>query len=330
MLQVTEKGLYCAAGDFFIDPIAPVDRAVITHGHADHALPGHHRVLATQETLAIMELRHGESAPRVKQAAAYGEMIDHFGVRLTLWSAGHVLGSAQILLEHENTRTLITGDFKRRPDPTCPPYQSVQVDRLITEATFGLPVFRHPPPEQEIARLLDSLRRDPHRAHLVGVYPLGKCQRVIKLLRNSGWERPIYLHGALFPLTKLYEDHGVSMGPLAAGTGATKEEMKGQVVLAPPGALSDRWTRRLPEPVIAYASGFMNIRARARQRGVELPLVISDHADWDELLETIDDSQAKEILVTHGSADALVHVAKQRGLDARALDIKGYEEEEAS
>jgi putative mRNA 3-end processing factor len=330
MLEVTEKGLYSPDGDFFIDPIAPVHRALITHGHADHARPGHETVLATPETLAILDVRHGDLAPKIKQPLSYGESLDHFGLRITLHPAGHVLGSAQILLEKEGYRLLITGDFKTKPDPTCPPWQPVKAHRIITEATFGLPIFRHPPPELEIEKLLASVNREPKRAHLVGVYPLGKCQRLIALLRRAGWDRQIYLHGALFPMTRLYEAHGVAMEPLAAATGAKKTEMEGAIVLAPPGALADRWTRRLPDPVVAYASGFMHIRARARQRGVELPLVISDHADWDELLASIESSEATEVSVTHGLADGIVHWARGKNLDARALELTGYEEEEAS
>lgn len=330
VLEVTERGLYCAAGNFYVDPLLPVERALITHGHADHAVPGHDAVLATPETLAIMALRHGEAAPKNPQPINYGEVVDHFGVRLSFHPAGHVLGSAQILIEHAGERTLISGDFKRRPDPTCPPYQVVHADRLVIEATFGLPIFRHPPVETQIAALLASQKRDQARAQLVGVYPLGKCQRVIKLLREAGWDAPIYLHGALLPLTRLYREHGVELGEIRPATETKKAELVGQIVLAPPGALSDRWTRRLPDPVIAYASGFMQIRARARQRGVELPLVISDHADWSELTQTILDSQAREIWVTHGLGDGLVHFARGKGLAAKTLEIRGYEEEEVA
>jgi len=205
----------------------------------------------------------------------------------------------------------------------------VPCDVFVTEATFALPVFRHPPDTQEIDRLLASLTLFPERAHLVGVYALGKCQRVIALLRRAGYDRPIYLHGALAPLCELYERLGVALGPLLPATGATKEALQGQIVLAPPGAIADRWARRLPDPLLGLASGWMRVRQRARQRGVELPLIISDHADWDELNQTLDDVGAPEVWVTHGREEALVHQARQRGIQARALALVGFEEDEA-
>jgi putative mRNA 3-end processing factor len=190
-------------------------------------------------------------------------------------------------------------------------------------------VFRHPPDRHEIDRLLHSLRRYPERCQLVGVYALGKCQRVIALLREAGYDAPIYIHGALAGLCELYEQHGVALGPLLPATGATKAELAGKIVLAPPGAIADRWSRRLPDPVSALASGWMRVKQRAKARGVELPLVISDHADWDELTETIAETGAPEIWVTHGNEEALVHYAIGLGLKARALALLGYEDEES-
>jgi putative mRNA 3-end processing factor len=330
-LALRDQGLYVAPGDFYIDPIAPVARAVITHGHADHARPGHSSVLATLETLDIMRLRYGDDAG-TGEPLPYGTPIRIRDVALTLHPAGHVLGSALVVLEHAKERVLISGDFKRTPDPTCAPFELPvgPFDLFITEATFGLPIFRHPPPDQEISRLLESVRLFPERAHLVGVYTLGKCQRVIALLRRAGWEAPIYLHGALWAMTELYARHGIALGPIAQATGATKAEMKGRIVLAPPTAIGDRWTRRLPDPVLCLASGWMTIRARARQRGIELPLVISDHADWVELTDTIRASGASTIGVTHGLADGLVHFSRTLGLRADAFEIRGYEDEEES
>jgi putative mRNA 3-end processing factor len=246
------------------------------------------------------------------------------GVAVTLVPAGHVLGSAQAVIEYQGSRVVVSGDYKRRRDPTCAPFESQPCDVFITEATFGLPVFRHPPDRHEIDRLLHSLRLYPERCQLVGVYALGKCQRVIALLRDA----PIYIHGALAGLCELYEMHGVALGPLLPATGATKAELAGKIVLAPPGATADRWSRRLPDPVSALASGWMRVKQRAKARGVELPLVISDHADWDELTETIAEVGAPEIWVTHGNEEALVHYAASLGLKARALALLGYEDEE--
>ena len=326
-LKVTPTGLYCAPGDFYIDPAQPAERAVITHGHSDHARPGHRQVLATAGTLAIMAMRFGAEAAARTQAAAYGESVRLGEVSVRLAPAGHVLGSAQVVLEHSGSRVVVSGDYKRRPDPTCAPFEPVRCDVFVTEATFGLPVFRHPPDDGEIGRLLDSLRLFPERGHVVGVYALGKCQRVIALLRRAGYSAPIYLHGALQQLCDLYRAQGIELGDLRSATAAARAELAGQIVLAPPSAMADRWARRLPEPLVAMASGWMRVRARARQRGVELPLVISDHADWDELTRTLDDVGAPEIWVTHGREEALIHHATGRGIRARALSLVGREEE---
>jgi len=327
-LRVTPSGLYCEPGDFYIDPTRPVDRAVITHGHSDHARPGHAHVLATQETLAIMRQRYGDEAGGSLPAARYGETVTLGNVSVKLVPAGHVLGSAQVVLENQGSRVVVSGDYKRRRDPTCAPFEPAPCDVFITEATFGLPVFRHPPDRHEIDRLLHSLRLYPERCQLVGVYALGKCQRVIALLREAGYDAPIYLHGALAGLCELYEQHGVALGPLLPATAASKAELAGQIVLAPPAANADRWSRRLPDPVAALASGWMRVKQRAKARGVELPLVISDHADWDELTQTLVDVGAPEIWVTHGNEEALVHYANGIGLKARALALLGYEDEE--
>lgn len=326
-LRTTAQGLCCAPGGFHIDPWQPVERAVITHGHSDHARGGHGEVLATPETLAIMAARG--AAPVRRHALAYGEVRQVGEVSLRLAPAGHVLGSAQVVIEHDGCRAVISGDYKRRPDATCRPFEPVPCDLFVTEATFGLPVFRHPADAEEIGRLLHSVSLFPERCHLVGVYALGKCQRVITLLRQAGWTRPIYIHGGLAEMCRLYEEWGVALGELRPATGPRPDELKGQIVLAPPSALTDRWARRLPDPVTALASGWMRVRARARQRGVELPLVISDHADWDELCRTLDEVAAPRLWVTHGAEDALVHVARQRGIEARALYLGGYEEEGA-
>ena len=327
-LRKTAAGLYCEPADFHIDPIEPVARAVITHGHGDHARPGHETVLATEGTIAIMRQRYGEQAGGSLQAARYGERISLGDVSLTLAPAGHVLGSAQAVIEHRGCRVVVSGDYKRRPDPPCPRFEPQRCDVFITEATFGLPVFRHPPDAHEIGKLLHSVRLFPERCHLVGAYALGKCQRVLALLREAGYEEPVYLHGALIGLTELYQRLGVDLGPVLPGTGMDRDALKGKIVLAPPSALGDRWTRRLPDPVAALASGWMRVKQRAKARGVELPLVISDHADWDELTATIDDVGAAEIWVTHGREEALVHYAASRGLRARALALSGFGEEE--
>jgi putative mRNA 3-end processing factor len=328
-LKVCPQGLYCEPGGFFVDPTRAVDRAVITHAHSDHARPGHRVVLASAGTLALMRTRLGEGmAGLTQQALGWGERLRMGNVTLWLEPAGHVLGSAQVAMEYRGSRVVVSGDYKRTLDPTCDPFVPVPCDVFVTEATFALPVFRHPPPDHEIGRLLASRALFPERTHVVGCYALGKCQRLIALLRQAGWHEPLYLHGALASLCAVYEQQGVALGELRPATAAAKDQLKGAIVLAPPGAVTDRWARRLAEPVVAVASGWMRVRQRARSRGVELPLVISDHADWDELNATVDEVGAPEVWVTHGREEALIHCIAQRGVRGRALRLVGYSDED--
>jgi putative mRNA 3-end processing factor len=328
LLTSTSAGLYCEPGDFHIDPPVPVARALITHAHSDHARAGHGAVLATAETLDLMRLRYGDGFAQSAQAARYGEAIRIDGIDVTFHPAGHVLGSAQIALDVPRVRIVVSGDYKNVPDPTCAPFAPLPCDVFVTEATFGLPVFRHGDPMAEIAKLLESVALFPERAHIVGAYPLGKGQRVIALLRQAGYDQPIYMHGALDAITRYYAGRGIDLGEVRLVRDATKAELAGAIAIAPPLALKDVWTRRFPDPVTAFASGRMRVRARARQRGVELPLVISDHADWDGLTATIAATGAPEIWVTHGEADALVHWCEREGRSARPLHLVYGEEDE--
>ncbi|WP_448578686.1 ligase-associated DNA damage response exonuclease [Thermaurantiacus sp.] len=325
-IAITPQGLHLVAADAWIDPQRPVARAIITHGHADHARAGHGEAFATAETLAIMAARG--QAPGVPRALAYGEEVRLGDVRVSLHPAGHILGSAQIRMEGPDGQVIVvSGDYKRSADPTCPAFAPVPCDIFVTEATFALPVFRHPDPRAEVARALALLATEPNRCLLLGAYALGKAQRLLSLIREAGHHRPIFLHGAMAALCDLYRAHGVELGDLLPVAAATSQDLKGEIVLAPPSALADRWSRRLPDPVTAMASGWMRIRARARQRGVELPLVISDHADWDELTHTIRELGPREIWVTHGREEALVHWCGQHRLQARALHLVGREDE---
>jgi putative mRNA 3-end processing factor len=326
-LKVLPAGLWCEPGGFFIDPVRAVERAVITHAHSDHARPGHGAVLASPASIALMLARGvaGDS----QQSLGWGERLHIGEVDVWLQPAGHVLGSAQVAMEYQGSRAVVSGDYKRQPDRSCDAFIPVACDVFVTEATFALPVFRHPPASAEIARLLASVALFPASTHVIGCYSLGKTQRLITLLRDAGWDQPIYLHGALASMCAVYEAQGIRLGELRPATTA-KAALAGQIVLAPPSAIADRWARRLTEPVVSMASGWMRVRQRAKQGGVELPLVISDHADWDELNATIDEVGAPEVWVTHGSEEALIHEIAKRGVRGRALRLIGYGDEEAA
>ena len=326
-LYPADAGLFCAPGNFYIDPHRAVDRAVITHGHSDHARSGHGAVMATAETVAIMKVRYGETSAGAFQPLAYGQSVVINGVTVRLMPAGHILGSAQVVLDYGGQRAVVSGDYKRAHDPTCAPFELVQCDVFVTEATFALPVFRHEPAKGEVAKLLASMAAEPDRTHLIGAYGLGKCQRMIRVIRDAGYDKPIYMHGAVVELTKLYQSLGIELGDVRPVAGEDAKNFVGGIVMCPPSALGDRWSRRFNDPVTAFASGWMRVRGRARQRGVELPLIVSDHVDWPELIATIGETNAEEVWVTHGRDDALVHHLATLGRKARALALVGRDEE---
>lgn len=325
-IKVYDGGLYVSPADLWIDPSTAVPRAAITHGHADHARSGHGQVWATPETLAIMRCRYGEQAGGV--GVPVGTVFSIGDVEVSFHPAGHVLGSAQIRLVYGSETVVVSGDFKRRADPTCAPFELLTCDIFITEATFALPVFRHPPAIGEVQKILVELAENPERCVLVGAYALGKAQRVIKLLRDLGHEAPIYIHGALQKLCELYQQLGVDLGDVRPAAGVDRATLQGKVIVAPPSALKDRWSRRLPDPITAFASGWMSVRQRARQSLVELPIILSDHADWDELTQTIQDIHPKEVWITHGREEALLHWCALHQIKARALALVGREDED--
>ena len=330
-MQVKPEGLYCVPADCYIDPHQAVKRAIITHGHADHARSGHKTVYATPETLAIMQVRYYTAEDTEEISLTYGHRQD-LGNGVTLWlaPAGHILGSAQAVLEHEGQRVVISGDFKRHPDPTAKAFEVVPCDVFVTEATFALPVFKHPPLEDEINKLIRSMETLPERTHLVGVYALGKCQRVMLALRAGGYSHPFYIHGALKRLTELYESFGFDFGDwqLVSEIAVKDRDMlRGKIVLCPPSALADRWSRRMLDPLPTMASGWMQIRARARQRRAEMALIVSDHADWDDLIDTALATGAPDVWITHGRVEALEYALKQHGIRAKALNLIGRDEE---
>ncbi len=325
ILIPTEKGIYCPMGDFYIDPLRPVDRAVITHGHADHARTGHGHVLATPETLGIMEARYGKKHATHVQPLELGGKLDHFGVAISMHPAGHILGSAQVAVEAQGQKIVAAGDFKRALDPTCPPFEPVACDIFITEATFALPVFRHPNPDEEVKKALGRLALTPEATLMIGCYSLGKAQRMTMLLRKNGYDGPIWLHGSMVKLMHLYERFGISFGDTRP---LTREENPGDgdIILCPPSAMHDRWSRRFEPLIRAMASGWMTVRARAKQKQVNVAMVVSDHADWPELLQTLDEVAAGEVWITHGREDALVRACNMRGQLARPLRMVGYDD----
>tara|TARA_B100001027_G_scaffold10339_1_gene6395 strand:+ start:184 stop:1173 length:990 start_codon:yes stop_codon:yes gene_type:complete len=311
-----------------IDPIFPKKTAIITHGHADHARYGHDHVIATRQTIDIMQIRYGEKCAKKFTPLRYGQKYSIKNYDFTLYPAGHILGSAQVLIEKNDHRLVITGDYKVGKDDTCKNFKLIKCDTLITEATFGLPIFQHPDPKDEILKLIRSVKINKFNSHIVGAYALGKAQRVMSLLRQQNYNDIIYIHGSLEKLCKYYLKENINIGKFEKVSLRDKSFYEGKIIIAPPSALKDRWSRRFPNPIICMASGWMTVKQRAKQQGIELPLVISDHSDWNELLDTIKKSEAKNILVTHGQEDALVYYCKKQNLLSKPLSIQGRSDEE--
>ena len=309
-------GLYVKPANLWVDPARPSPVALVTHGHADHARGGHEAVWATPETLAIMETRYG---PQAGHPIAYGQSQSFGDVTATFVPAGHVLGSAQILLEYRGERIVVSGDYKRRADPTCAPFEPVQCDVFITEATFGLPVFRHPDTGDEIDKLTNALHANPARCVLVGAYALGKAQRVLAELLPLD-DRPAWLHGAIANGVAVYRQAGVPMlETLAVAEQGRQPDAAGQLILAPPSAAGTPWMRRFGRHQLGFASGWMQLRGNRRRRNVDRGFVISDHADWPALLQTIEQTGAQRVIATHGNTDALIPFLRERGVAAEAF-----------
>lgn len=312
------EGLYCPAGDFYIDPWRPVRTAVITHAHADHARAGSQAYFAEHAGLPVLRHRLGEHA---FTGLAYGEQRRFGKTQVSLHSAGHVLGSAQVRVEHDDGRIwVVTGDFKRDPDPTCEPFEVVPCDTLITEATFALPCYRWPPVEQVGKQIWDWWSGHPDRPCILFTYAFGKAQRVLAALQEHT-DRTVYLHGAMVSLTELYREAGVAMLPTRPVSELDKgQDLAGELILAPPSAAGSPWMRRFRNASTGFASGWMRIRGNRRRRGYDHGFELSDHADWPALLQTIRDCGASTILTTHGRSDDLVRYLREvEGLDARAL-----------
>lgn len=329
LVILRREGLYCPQGDFYIDPWQPVDRAVITHGHGDHARIGMGEYHLAAPGLPILQWRLGG---QVYHPHGYGERFEINGASVSLHPAGHVLGSAQVRIEAEGQVWVASGDYKRQPDPTCAPFEVLPCDVFITEATFGLPIYRWPD-TSEVAR--DIVQWREHcatrgQAAVLFCYALGKAQRLLAEL--SAWtDRPALVHGAIAAGVAVYRAAGVPMLAtqlvMEAGKGA---DFAGELVLAPPSAAGSTWMRRFRRPQTAFASGWMRIRGNRRRRNYDRGFVVSDHADWPDLMRTIRETGARRVIATHGSTDAILRALQEAGIAAEALRTQFGEAGEAS
>lgn len=324
LLKLTRKGLFCEKANFYIDPWGKVDRALITHAHADHARTGSRCYLAADSSKALLHKRLGKS--QKIESLPYGQKLQIGEVSVSFYPAGHVLGSAQILVEYRGQRWLVTGDFKRQPDPSCTPFEVVKCDTLITEATFGLPVFQWQPIKEQIQKLAYWWKKNAENnvTSMVFAYSLGKTQRILAELKKHQVDMgPIYLHGAGFDLTQIYRQEGVDLPEFLPATIDRKLQSQKQfekaLVLAPPSALDSPWMKRFRSYSTAFASGWMQFRGRRRYQAYDLALVISDHADWPALLQTVRDSGAQKIIATHGYHETLARYLQEQGYQARSI-----------
>jgi putative mRNA 3-end processing factor len=317
LLTHTDHGLYCAAGDFFVDPWRPVARAVITHAHGDHARPGSAAYLCAAPGEGLLRLRMGPEA-RV-ESLPYGATTHINGVAVSFHPAGHILGSAQARIEHNGEVWVVSGDYKTDPDPTCTPFESVRCHTFVTESTFGLPVYRWPS-QADVFGEIDSwwrANRAAGRVSLLMGYALGKAQRLIAGLDPS--VGPILTHGAVERMTGVYRSGGVSLPPTTYAGADVRRDWDGAMVIAPPSASASPWARRFGDAATAFASGWMRVRGARRRRSVDRGFTLSDHVDWPGLLAAIDATGAERVWVTHGFSGPVVRWLRERGLDAKAV-----------
>ncbi len=318
IVNTTPRGLYCPAGDFYVDPREPVTKAVVTHAHSDHAREGMGHYFAAAPSLGILNRRVGEGAIT---AVPFGKKIQLGDAKVSFHPAGHILGSAQIRIEAEGQVWVVSGDYKRSADPSCEPFEVVECDTFITEATFGLPIYRWqsgPKTAREILEWWDGnvVRKKPS---VLFCYSLGKAQRMLAELSDLTYRR-VFTHGAVENLTEVYREAGIRMLPTERVTEDKKQNFDGELILAPPSAYGSAWMRRFPGSETGFASGWMTIRGNRRRRGYDRGFALSDHADWPELLQTISQSKAKRVLVTHGYIETVVRYLREQGLDAESLE----------
>ena len=319
LLRVTTEGLYCEAGDFFIDPWRPVARAVITHGHADHARGGCASYLASVDGLPVLRARLGADAPI--STVAYGETVQLNGVHISLHPAGHILGSAQVRVEHKGDVWVASGDYKNGSDPTCLAMEPVRCRVFISESTFGLPIYRWNHDDIVRSEILDwwTECKNTGRVALLLGYSLGKAQRLLAMVGHDGLG-PIVEHAAVASMTKAYREAGVALPQTrVAGEGMPEGGWGGSLVLAPPSVQGTPWIRKFGEISTAFASGWMQVRGARRRQGFDRGFVVSDHADWPGLLEVIAATGAERVLATHGQVAVLSRYLSEKGIDAGPL-----------
>jgi len=321
LLTHTPRGLYCAVGDFYVDPWRPVDRAVITHAHADHARPGHKAYLASAPALGVLQSRLGAAAQI--ETLAYGEIRDLNGVKISLHPAGHVLGSAQVRIEYRGEVWVVSGDYKLDFDPTCDQFESVKCDTFVTESTFGLPIYRWRAHAEMFAEINQwwAANAAVGRSSVLFGYSFGKAQRMLKSVdANIG---PIFCHGAVEVLNRAYREAGIDLPTTQTVNEVDKKfDYSRALVVAPPSASGTPWLKRFGDYSDAFASGWMAIRGSKKQRNVDRGFVISDHADWPGLLTAIEASSASRVLVTHGQVPVMVRYLRECGLEADALETE--------
>ncbi len=322
------EGLYCPAGNFYIDPWRPVDRAVITHAHSDHARRGNRHYLAAAAGEAVLRARLGDID---LQVLPYGQPISHHGVRLSFHPAGHVLGSAQVRLEYDGEIWVVSGDYKLEDDGTCTPFEPVRCHTFVTESTFGLPIYRWLPQAQVFAGIDEWWRTnaDAGRASVLYCYAFGKAQRILRGLDAA--DRPVLVHGAVAPLNDAYRESGVALAPTRLLTEVSDTDIiRRALILAPPSAGGTPWIRRVGEHADAFASGWMLLRGSRRRRGVDRGFVMSDHADWPGLQAAIAATGAERVVVTHGSVDTLVRWLRDQGLQASGFATQYGDEDQTT
>lgn len=330
-LKVTSQGLFCITGNFFIDAWKPVPICIVTHAHGDHAYWGHGLYIGSPETIRIIQHRLGKDI--LCQTLDYYQKIKLGNCWVSLHPAGHILGSSQIRIEDSKRVTLISGDYKRRADPTCKPFEVVECDIFVTESTFALPIYQWPHKEIMDKQIYDWWQENAHQGHpsVLFCYALGKAQRIMSVLKKHS-EQTIYLHGAVYALSKLYKEMGVDLIDFATLSEKKEENsFKQDLILAPPSAMGTPWMKRFASCKTALASGWMEVRGTRRRKALDKGFVLSDHADWGDLIRTIEETKAKIVLTTHGNSETLAKfLREEKGLDAR--ELKGldanFDEEE--